>query len=950
MTRLTRLMLCACAPLLAFPSQGIAQAPAPASASALIPVESFTLPNGLKVVFHVDRSDPVVAVALNAHVGSAREQPGRTGFAHMFEHLFFLESENLGKGGLDKMSARIGGAGANGSTNRDMTDYFQTVPNDALEKMIWAEADKLGYFINTVTEPVLAKEKQVVKNEKRQAVDNQPYGHTGAVVAEALYPADHPYSWEVIGSLADLDAATLEDVKGFYRRWYTPGNVTLVIAGDFDPKQARAWVEKYFAEIPAGTKAAPMTPRPANLAASKSLFHEDNLAQLPELTMVWPTVPALHPDYFAIDVLADLLADGKEAPLNAVLVDQRKVTSEVSAAQNAGKVAGELWLSVRAFEGTDLDQVKAALDEGLAKFEREGVDPRALARVKTQQEVSVYGQIGSVLGKANRIARYDLYAGNPGFADREIAGIRAVTAADVMRVYQRYVKGRPFVATSFVPKGKAPLALAAATRAKVVEEAIVQGAEAEVDPGAAATYARTPSSFDRSVEPPYGGKPEVKLPAVWQAALANGLELSGIRDNELPTAVFELAIDGGRRVDDPKRPGAASLLARMMTRGTARRTPAELEDALKSLGADIEVEARDEQFVFTGRTLARNFAATIDLLEEMLLEPRWDTAELALAKAAAASDIQAERAEPESLADRAFEAITYGPDHVYARSALGTERSVAAMTMDDLKRYHAGWLVPNNGRFRVVGAVEEGEVRRTLADLGSRWARRVAALPNFTAPRLPAASKVYFYDLPGAKQSVFAFGYPGPKRADEAYYPAAVTNYILGGGGFASRLTQELREGKGYTYGISSGFSGGAHDGTFRIDSGVRSNVTLEAAALTRDVLSNYPKTFSAADLAVTQGFLTKSRARALETQAQKLAYLGNIGDYGLAVDYPRREQAVVDGMTVARIRALAAEHIRPNAMTYVIVGDAKTQASRLTALGFGEPVMINETLARLEQ
>jgi zinc protease len=414
--------------------------------------------------------------------------------------------------------------------------------------------------------------------------------------------------------------------------------------------------------------------------------------------------------------------------------------------------------------------------------------------------------------------------------------------------------------------------------------------------------------------------------------------------------VFELAVDGGRLVDDPRMPGVASLLARMMTRGTARRTPAELEDALKSLGADIEVEARDEHFVFTGRTLARNFGPTIDLLEEMLLEPRWDNAELALAKAAAVSDIQAERAEPESLAERAFEAVTYGEDHIYARSALGTERSVGAMTMDDLKRYHAAWLVPNNARFRVVGAVEASEVRQAIGDIASEWARREAAMPKFEAPRPPAESKIYFYDLPGAKQSIFAFGYPGPKRADPAYYPAAVTNYILGGGGFASRLTQQLREGKGYTYGIGSRFTGGAQDGEFRIDSGVRSNVTLEAAALTRDILKSYGTTFTDADLAVTQSFLTKSRARAFETQSQKLAYLANIGDYGLPSDYPRREQAVVDGMTVERIRALAGEHIHPNSMTYVIVGDAKTQAPRLKALGFGEPVMINDRLARLEQ
>ena len=899
---------------------------------------------------HVDRSDPVVAVSLNAYVGSGREEPGRTGFAHMFEHLFFLESENLGKGGLDKMSARIGGSGANGSTSRDITDYLQTVPNDALEKMIWAEADKLGFFINTVTEPVLAKEKQVVKNEKRQAVDNQPYGHTGAVIAENLYPASHPYSWEVIGSLADLDAATLADVRNFYRRWYVPNNVSLVIAGDFDTAQARKWVEKYFGEFPSGASVQPAPVRAAGLTTTKSLYHEDNFAELPQLTMVWPTVTALHPDQAAIDVLTDLLTDGKEAPLNAVLIDEKKLTSEVGAFQDNGKIAGEAWLTVRAFEGVDLDAVKAALDEGFARFEKNGVDPAALERVKTQQEVAVYDQIGSVLGKVRRLARYDLYTGDPAYAGKEIAAIRAVTPADVKRVYERYFKDKPFVAASFVPKGKVDLALQGATLAKVVEEPIVQGAEAEVDTGGAATYARTPSRFDRTVEPPYGARPAVTLPAVWQAQLPNGLRALGIEDNELPLARFELAIDGGRLMDSLDKPGTAALLARMFTRGTARRTPAELENALKSLGAEVEAEARNEHFVISGRTLARNFDKTIDLVEEMLLEPRWDTAELAIQKAGTVSDIQSEKVEANAIAARAFELATYGDKHIYSRNPLGSEASVSATTMDDLKRFHASSLAPNLASFRIVGAVPQARVQAALADLGGKWQRRDVRMPDYPAPQAPTASKVLFYDLPNAKQSTFAFGYPALRRADENYYPANVMNYILGGGGFASRLTQELREGKGYTYGIRSGFFGGERYGTFQIGSGVRANVTLEAADLTRKIVSDLATTYTPADLDVTKSFLTKSRARAFETSGAKLAYLGNIADFGLPLDYPRQEQAIVDAMTVEQVRALAARYLKPDAMTYVVVGDATTQAKRLEGLGFGAPVMINAELKRVQQ
>ena len=943
-------MWAAASTALVAPVAAASQPAAQPAAAALIPTESYTLPNGLKVIFHIDRSDPVVAVSLNAHVGSARELPGRTGFAHMFEHLFFLDSENLGKGGLDRLSARIGGSGANGSTSRDITDYLQTVPNDALEKMIWAEADKLGFFINTVTEAVLAKEKQVVKNEKRQSVDNRPYGHTSTVVAETLYPAGHPYSWEVIGSLADLDAATLADVRDFYRRWYVPNNVSLVIAGDFDPAQARRWVEKYFGEFPAGPAVPDLQPLPAGLSETKSLFHEDNFATLPQLSLVWPTVPALTEDYWAINVLAALLTDGKSAPLYAVLVDEKKLTDDITTFDNSGRVAGETWFQIQAFDRVDLDAVRAAFDEGLARFERDGVSEQALARVKTQQEVDFYSQIASVLGKSARIARYDLYTGDPGFADRDIANLRAVTAADVMRVYRKYFKGRPHVATSFVPKGQASLALAGATRAKVVEEPIVQGAEDVVDASGEAKYARTPSRFDRTVEPAYGPTPPVAIPAVWAQKLANGLALSGINDVEVPLATFELSIDGGRLQDSLAKPGVSALTARMLTRGTARRTPLELEEALKSLGAEIEAVSEDERFVIRGRTLARNFAPTIDLLEEILLEPRWDRAELDLAKAATVSAIQNDRSEPTALAERAFEVVTYGERHIFSRHPLGTERSVAAITMADLKRFHGEKLAPNIGRFRVVGAVDQSQVASALADLGQRWARRNVAAAAWPAPQVPASARVYFFDVPGAKQSIFAFGYPGPKRADADRYPAHVMNYRLGGGGFASRLTQELREGKGYTYGINSQFDSGRTVGTFVVSSPVRANVTLEAAQLTREIMRNYGATFTAEDLDVTKSFLTKARARAFETGAAKLGYLGNVGDYGLAIDYPRREQAIVDAMTVERVRDLAGKYVRPDAMTYVIVGDAATQEPRLKALNLGAPVRINDRVKRLEK
>lgn len=925
----------------------IQEVEAPAS---LIPYESFTLDNGLTVLFHVDRSDPVVAVSLTAHVGSAREKPGRTGFAHLFEHLLFLESENLGPGGLDRLSARIGGSGANGSTSRDRTNYLQTVPNDALEKMLWAEADKLGWFINTVTDPVLQKEKQVVKNEKRQSVDNRPYGHTFYVMHKALYPESHPYNWQVIGSLADLQAATLDDVKEFFRAWYTPNNVTLVVAGDFDTAQAKAWVEHYFAEIPRGPEIAPITPQPGSVEETVRLYHEDNFAQLPQLTLVWPTVEQYHPDSYALAVLTELLTDGKEAPLNEVLIDEAKVAASVGSFNYDSELAGELILQVSAFNGIDLDDVSEALSDGFARFESEPISDEALQRVKIHQEVQFYGALNSVLGKGAQLAQYSMFAGDAGYIDEDLARLQAVTAEDVRRVYEAYIKDKPHVATSFVPKGAPELALEGSTQADVVIEPIVQGAEDAVDPTATADYEQTPSEIDRSVEPPYGESPELTTPNVWENTTTNGIEVYGITDTELPLVRFSMVMEGGHLLDTPDTAGTANLLAEVLTKGTATKTPAEFDNALALLGADIDVAVNTESFEISGETLARNFAPTMALIEEAMLAPRWDAAEFDLAVSRTRDAIQAGRQQPNTIAARASNWITYGSGSMRSMSALGSESNLDTITLDHLKAWKAQNLSPHLASMRVVGDVTDMDVMTALAGLSTQWDKVDVSLPEATMPTAPTQSAVYFYDIPGASQSVFRFGYPALKRTDPQYDVAGVMNYRLGGGGFASRLTQELRETKGYTYGIGTGFSGTDQIGTFGVFSGVRSNVTLEAASLVRDIMADYAATFTENDLEVTQGFFSKSQARRFESLGAKLNVLSDIADYDLPYNFVSLQIEKVDALTVADMQNLATEFIRPNAMNYVIVGDAETQLSRLSELGFGEPVLINEQVDALTE
>ncbi len=905
--------------------------------------EKFTLDNGLQVVFHVDRSDPVVAVALTAHVGSAREKEGRTGFAHLFEHLLFLESENLGKGGLDKMSARIGGSGANGSTSRDRTNYYQTVPKDALEKMIWAEADKLGFFINTVTEQVLAKEKQVVKNEKRQSIDNRPYGHVGYIIDKNLYPESHPYSWQVIGSLEDLQNATLQDVKDFFNRWYVPNNVTLTIAGDFDTTQAKEWVHKYFDEIKRGQDIPKLEKRPGVLSETKKLYYEDNFARLPQVTMTWPTIPMYHPDSYALDVLSTYLSEGKKAPFNKVLVDDKQLTPQVTMYHYGSELAGQYHLSIRGFEKTNLNTIDQAIAEAFTKFETEGISQKDLDRIKAGQETNFYNGLSSVLGKGFQLAQYEIFANDPGFINQDVKNILAVTVEDVNRVYNQYIKGKHYVATSFVPIGQTDLVLKGSQLANVVEEKIVEGAEEAFDASIAAEYEKTPSSFDRSVEPPYGETPEVKVPSVWKDKLSSGIEIYGIQNDEIPLVQFRINIRCGLLLEKADKVGVSNMLARLMTKGTQSKTTEELEDAIESLGAEINIFAGDENIAITGSTLARNYEKTLALVEEMILEPRWDQKEFELIKQSVISQIQQEEASPRSIANNQYAKLVYGADHILSHNNLGTEASVGSITIEDLKQYYAANVSPTITKVHVVGDIDKDAIKTSLATLDKNWPQKDVKFPALDAPKSPAQSKVFFYDVPDAKQSQIRFGYRALAATDKDYYPTQIMNYRLGGGGFASQFTQQLREGKGYTYGIGSRFSGSTIPGPFTISSGVRTNVTYESADLVKEILTNYGKNYTQEDLDITKSSMIKSNARAFETFNSKINMLINISEFKYPDDYVTQREAIVNNMTVEEIKKLSNTYLDPNKMIYLVVGDAKTQFKKLEQLGFGTPVLLNE-------
>jgi zinc protease len=905
-----------------------------------LPFEKYKLDNGLDVILHEDKSDPIVSVAIYYHVGSNREVPGRTGFAHLFEHMMFQQSENVPEDQYFRLIQSAGGT-LNGSTNQDRTNYYETVPKNALEMVLWMESDRMGYLSNTITKQAFAVQQNVVQNEKRQNYDNRPYGHSSTVMARAMYPAGHPYSWTTIGEIEDLFNATVDDVKEFHGRFYVPNNATLSIAGDFDPVQVKELVQKYFGEIPAGPAIEKLVPIPVTLAETKKLFHEDNFANAAQYTMAFPTPERYSKDSYSLQVLAELLGGGKKSPMYGVLVKEKKLTSNVGVYDMAQELGGLFRISVTANPGVPLAEVENGINEAFARFETEGFTEKDLERIKAGQETGFYNMISSVSGKSFRLAEYDIFAGDPGFYKQDMESMMAVTAADVMDVYDRYIKGKNYVATSFVPKGKVDLAAEGSVNAGIVEENILTATEVKIEAGEAEEITKTPASFDRSIQPPLGPEVSVTVPPVWTSSLENGMEIYGIIHNEVPLVQYNIVIEGGHMLDDITAPGIANMVAVMLNEGTETMTPEELEEAIEMLGAMIRVSASDEDITVSVNTLARNFEKTLAIVEEMLLKPRWDSLSFELSKTRILNGIRRNAIDPTYLGSQALSKLVLGTDNIYSTDVMGTMESVSAMTVDQLKAFYEKNFSPSVTSFLVVGSVDQPRVEKALVSLNTGWASKEVIMPEFTFPQGPEKSAVYFVNVPGAKQSNIYIGCLAIPRGNPDFNAASVANYKLGGS-FNGYVNLVLREEKGFTYGARTSISGQSNVGTFTASSAVRSTATLESAEIFRDLMASYRAGVSQSDVDFTRDALLKGNALRFETQRALLGMLNNIARYGLPVDYISKEENYVRNLTVDEVNAQVQKYIDPMKMYYVVAGDAATQMKELKKLGFGDPILLN--------
>lgn len=905
-----------------------------------IEFEKYELENGLQVVLHQDKSDPIVSLAIQYGVGSNREKTGRTGFAHLFEHMLFQESENVPQDQFFKKIQDLGGT-LNGGTWKDGTIYYEVVPNNALETIMWLESDRMGFLINTVTESAFYNQQEVVQNEKRQRVDNNPYGHTNWVLDKAIYPESHPYNWQVIGELVDLQNATIEDVKEFYDKYYGPNNATLVIAGDFDTKEAKAMIEKYFGEIKRRQEVKPLKPVRVTLSETKRLYHEDNFARAAQLNMVWPTLEQYTDDAYALNFLGQLLSNGKKAPMYKVLVQDKKLTSRASAYNNSQELAGEFHISITANGNNNLADVESAVFESFKKFEEESFTDQDVERIKAGLETNFYNSISSVLGKSFQLAQYNVFAGDPGFITEDIENIKKVTKKDIIRVYNKYIKDKPYVITSFVPKGKLELAANNSKKAAIVEEVIKENVDVKIA-DKNNKVEKTPSKFDRSVAPKAGKSPKLNIPDSWSVTLENDMKVLGIKQTEIPVVNFSIVIDGGHLLDSFEKNGVANLMTDIMMEGTANKTPLQLEEEIALLGASINMVTGNEAITIRGNTLVRNFDKTMKLVEEILLEPRWDEEELQRIKTSTINSVKRSAANPNFVARNVANKLLYGDKHIFAYPISGTEESIEAITMDDLKAFYKKNFSPSVSKFHIVGNIDQETVTATLASLEKKWKSKEVTIPTFEMNPDRNKSSLYFVDIPNAKQSVINIGYLSMARTDPDYFAATVMNYKLGGS-FSGNVNLILREEKGYTYGAFTGFSGTKVRGTFSASSSVRTNTTFESVNIFRDEINKYKNGISQEDLDFTKNALIKSNARRFETQGALLGMLQNISNYNLSPDYIANEEDIIRTMTLEQHKALANKYLDASKMGYLVVGDAATQFAKFKNAGFDEVILLDK-------
>lgn len=905
-----------------------------------IDYQKYTLDNGLDVILHKDTTNPVVAVAILYHAGSSREVPEKTGFAHLFEHLLFQKSEHIGEDQFLRKIENVGGK-VNGFTTKDFTAYYEVVPKNALELVLWMESDRMGYFINSISDSSFVNQKNVVLNEKRQRYDNRAYGYSWTIIDKYLFPKNHPYSWQGIGYMQDIENATLEDVRQFYNAYYNPNNATLVIAGDYPLDSVNFLVSKYFAEIAAGDEVITRNPIPGKLDSTLKIYYEDAYAKLPELKIAWPTVEEYHKDAYALDMLAKLLSDGKKTPLYRSIVKENKLSPSIVAYNLSYELAGYFIVAAHTNEGKSLQDLVEAIDSAFIKFEQEGFRKKDIDRIKARLELDYYESINTVLDKSFQLATYNIFKNDPSYISEEITQLLKVSEEDIWKVYNRYIKNKPRLISSIIPKADTHLLPDKSNTANLkLEKTEVE--QQEIKPGITNIYSiKTPSKIDRSIEPPLGPVPSLKIPAIWEAELNNNLFVSGIENSELPVVEFELAIDGGFYVDDTAKTGKTYLLKDLLIQGTQQKTPEELEEAIDMLGSDLSMTTGTEEFVIHVKCLSRNFIPTLNLFTEILLEPRWDTTEFSRLKNQLINTVTRLESNANHLALRVLYNKLYGDNHIFGKRYYGTIESVQHITFEELQDIYNSYFLPNNARFHIAGNISKKEVLKALSPLEKKWKPNKLEFPNYSIPPASGKPLLFFVHRPEARQSVIYAGHMAPSGKDSMYMYLQIMNFMLGGT-FNSKLNLTLREEKGFTYGAHSIFIRREAPAPFYMYTSVDSEYTNETIGLFKQIITDYQeKGLSKEELIFMKNTILRSHLRAYEDVGSQVQLLRHIAKYELPHNYLEEYDKGLLRMDIESHRNLARKYLKPDQLIFIIAGDSTSQYSKLTGTGMGMPISI---------
>ncbi|MFA6083159.1 M16 family metallopeptidase [Mucilaginibacter sp.] len=897
----------------------------------VIPYEKYVLPNGLTVILAEDHSDPLVHVDVTYHVGSAREEIGKSGFAHFFEHMMFQGSDHVANGDHFKIITEAGGT-LNGSTNRDRTNYYETVPANQLEKMLWLESDRMGFLLDAVTQQKFEVQRATVKNERGQNYDNRPYGLAGEYTSKNLYPYGHPYSWLTIGYIEELNKVGVNDLKNFFLRWYGPNNATITIGGDLNAKQTLAWVQKYFGSIPRGPVVKNMTLPAPVLTADRYVSYTDNYAKLPLLSITYPGVKIYDKDMSPLDALSEIIGQGRNSIFYKNFVKTRKAAQASMSSSNA-ELAGEISIRVVPFPGQTVADAKKLVDESFAEFEKTGISDDALVRFKASAEANYINGLSSVSGKVSALAQAQYMTGNPNQIGRELADIRAVTKADIMRVYNQYIKGKPAVILSVLPKG-GTLQPVAADNYTVN----TTGYKAPDYGYNGLTYKKATDNFDRTPKPGIGVNPAIKVPAIWTATTSNGIKMIGTQNSEIPSVSISISIKGGGlyAVANPAKAGLAGIVGRMMNEDTKTYTSEQFTSELDKLGSNISVFGGSEDMIISVSSLTKNLPKTMTLLQERLLSPKFTQDALDRIKKQTIEGLKQAKTQPAGVASTVYSKILYGTDNVRTYATGGNEETVANITLQDVQDYYDNYFSPSATRIVVVGDVNEGTVRGNLAFLNT-WKDKKVTIPTPAEGKMFDKTTLYLVDIPGAAQSEIRIGYLDKLNYDATgdYYKLGIANYILGGA-FNSHINLNLREKKGWTYGARSGFSSGKNGGDFTASAGVLATATDSSVVEFIKEIRDYQKSGITPDeLKFTQTSIGQSDARRYETNGQKAAFLSRILEYDLKPTYVDEQSRILSTIAPAEINQLANKYLNTDNMVILVVGDKARILPGLQKLGY---------------